>query len=917
MIGRTLGHYRIESKLGEGGMGIVYKARDLHLDRPVAIKVLSAEAVADAERKRRFVQEAKAASALNHPNIITIYDIDRSAPESGSAAAPVDFIAMEYVAGKTLEQAIGSERCGLKLEEAVKYALQAADALAKAHAAGIVHRDLKPANIMATEEGLVKVLDFGLAKLTETVVERASEAAESLKTISAAPTEQGTILGTVAYMSPEQAEGKKVDARSDIFSFGTVLYEIVTGQRPFQGETKVATLAAILNQNAKPVREILAEIPRGLERIIGRCLRKDPRQRFQMMEDVKIALEDLEWEASPATPAGATPHWSRATIFAAALVVALAGAAWWASAGWIRPEASRQAPVLKRLTSDSGLTIEPALSPDGRLVAYASDRAGEGNLDIWVQQLAGGEPMRLTRDKADEREPSFSPDGSRIAFRSQREGGGIYVVSTLGGEPKKIADRGRRPRFSPDGRQIAYWVGTHVAASGAAKIYTVGSSGGAPQEHQPQLAIAVAPIWSPDGKRLLFYGLRAGKGSLEESEDWWLASPEGGEAIPTGAFALFRQQGLLSWPAAGIYPGVWTGQENEVFFSARAGDSVNLWKVGIRPDTGQVTGQPRPLTFGSGLEADPFTTTGAKVVFSSLNENTDLWSVPVDGNQGKVLGEPQRLTPDPAAEKRPALSDDGRRLVFVSNRNGSEDLWLRDLPSGKETALASNVYQGALITRDGSKVGYATRENGKMITYSLSIESTIPQKILADTDDAPWDWSSDGLRILYPGAFNTRMSILNVVSGKQVELIHRPDRAQSRARFSPDGRWISFHARRGPHAQVFIVPVRESGEAPLGDADWIAVTAGESLNALAQWSPDGQLLYFTSNRDGAMCIWAQRLEPATKRPVGAAFAVRHFHETRHALTRQPAWFAMAVVRNRMVFNMDETTGNIWLAEQKK
>ena len=244
MIGKTISHYQILEKLGEGGMGVVYKARDTHLDRLVAIKVLPAEKVADPERKRRFVQEAKAASALNHPNIITIYDIDQT--------DGVDFIAMEYVAGKTLDQRI--PRKGLRLNETLKLAMQMADALAKAHSAGIIHRDLKPSNVMVTEDGLVKVLDFGLAKLTE--VERDEEGTRT----TLLQTEEGAIVGTVSYMSPEQAEGKKVDARSDIFSFGAVLYEMVTGQKAFQGESKMSTLMAVLKQEPKPVSQLVPAI---------------------------------------------------------------------------------------------------------------------------------------------------------------------------------------------------------------------------------------------------------------------------------------------------------------------------------------------------------------------------------------------------------------------------------------------------------------------------------------------------------------------------------------------------------------------------------------------------------------------------------------------------------------------------------
>jgi len=262
VIGRTLRHYKIESKLGEGGMGVVYRALDTHLDRPVALKVLPAEAVANPDRKRRFIQEAKAASALNHPNIVHIYDID--------TADGIDFIAMEFVPGRTLDQVIGHK--GLSLADTLHYGIQIADALAKAHSAGIVHRDLKPPNIMVTDEGLVKVLDFGLAKLTELVGSGDSEA-----TIDQPPrTEEGVIVGTAAYMSPEQTEGRKVDHRSDVFSYGAVLYEMITGQRAFPGATRMSILAAILREEPKPVRESAPGVSPELEKIVTRCCARIP-----------------------------------------------------------------------------------------------------------------------------------------------------------------------------------------------------------------------------------------------------------------------------------------------------------------------------------------------------------------------------------------------------------------------------------------------------------------------------------------------------------------------------------------------------------------------------------------------------------------------------------------------------------------
>ncbi|MGO9262835.1 MAG: protein kinase domain-containing protein [Bryobacteraceae bacterium] len=315
MTGRTISHYEVLEKLGEGGMGVVYKARDSHLKRFVALKVLPPGKVADAERKQRFIREARSASALNHPNIVTVYDIDQS--------DGVDFIVMEYVEGKSLDQLIG--RKGLKLSEVLKYGVQIADALAKAHAAGIVHRDLKPANVMVTGDGRVKVLDFGLAKLSETALLGPEDS-----TLTEQPsTEVGLVVGTAGYMSPEQAEGKTVDARSDIFSFGSVLYEMVTGRRAFRRDSPAQTLAAILHLEPPPLP---AEIPHDLEKVITRCLRKDPAHRFQHMGDVKVELEELQEESdsgkrtaaqAPARPRPRRFLWP--TLAAAAVLVLAAG----------------------------------------------------------------------------------------------------------------------------------------------------------------------------------------------------------------------------------------------------------------------------------------------------------------------------------------------------------------------------------------------------------------------------------------------------------------------------------------------------------------------------------------------------------------------------------------------------------------
>jgi serine/threonine protein kinase/predicted Zn-dependent protease len=347
MVGRIISHYQILDKLGEGGMGMVYKARDSHLNRFVAIKVLRPDKVADADRRRRFIQEAKAASALNHPNIVHIYDIDQ---QDG-----VDYIAMEHIQGRTLDHLIG--RKGLKLGEALKCAEQIADALSRAHAAGIIHRDLKPGNIMVDEHGLVKVLDFGLAKLTETTPAGEDEHTRSL----GATTEKGNIVGTVAYMSPEQAEGKPLDARSDIFSLGSVLYEMVTGRRAFQKESKISTLAAILNQEPAPLS---AEIPHDVEKIVKRCLRKDPAHRLQTMADLKVELEEVKEEAEsrklapvevPTQPRKRRVPWP-AVVAAAIVVLTAAGLLVWQRMH-IKPLTDKDVLVLADFTNTTGDSV--------------------------------------------------------------------------------------------------------------------------------------------------------------------------------------------------------------------------------------------------------------------------------------------------------------------------------------------------------------------------------------------------------------------------------------------------------------------------------------------------------------------------------------------------------------------------------
>ena len=429
--GSILGHCRIQQPLGAGGMGRVYEAADEKLHRTVAIKVLP-PGDADEDMRRRFIREAQAASALNHPNIITVY-------EAGSEGT-TDFIVMERVVGRTLRQAIGEH--GLPARTAVQYASQIAAALAAAHEAGIVHRDLKPSNVMVTDRGLIKVLDFGLAKHSAMVP--GDNVTETSLTLP------GHIVGTVAYMSPEQVQGKNLDSRSDIFSFGSVFYEMLTGRKAFERQSGIETMSAILEKEPAPLKVQVPTVSPGIQRVIQKCLEKNPLDRWQSMFDVKLILDDLLNEVdSPAQATSTTParrrfRWVAIPIAAIAGVLIAVGA--YRLLG-TAPARTEPEPSYRMLTADNGLTDYPAISKDGKFVAFASDRGGKESLNIWLQQIGGGEPIQLTHDSADETDPAFSPDGTRIAFRSEKSGGGIYVVPALGGDAVLLAVAGRNPRF--------------------------------------------------------------------------------------------------------------------------------------------------------------------------------------------------------------------------------------------------------------------------------------------------------------------------------------------------------------------------------------------------------------------------------------------------------------------------------------
>ncbi|MDE3167676.1 MAG: PD40 domain-containing protein [Acidobacteriota bacterium] len=872
--GRRLGPYEIQARIGRGGMGHVYQALDQRLHRIVALKILSGEAAGHALR------EAQAASALNHPNIVTVYEV-------GSLEG-LEYIAMERVEGA----GIARRGARLSLRDALHYAAQIADALAAAHAAGIVHRDLKPGNIMVTSRGLVKVLDFGIAKITGLPA--------SSDEITRTLTSPGVVIGTFSYMSPEQAEGKDVDARSDIFSFGCVLYELVTGRRAFDAETTVATLAAVLAREPRPARELSPGLPAPVAHIIENCLRKKREERWQSMADVKLLL-DAALAGLSAPSAG--PALRRRPLPAAALAAAalLAGAfgAWFLTR--TPPAKPAQARALNQVTFDPGLSMAPAISSDGQLLAWASDRSSDGNLDIWVRQAGAADAMRLTLDPADDTDPSISPDGSRVAFRSERAGGGIYTVPTMGGEAVLFAPRGRKPRYSPDGRWMAYWEGRESGGllPGSAKVFVVEAGGGQPRQLGADLAAALYPVWSPDSQSLVVLA----RGPNDRDADWWRIPIDGRPAEPTHALAAMRKQRLerVAWQRQ-VIPLAWGA--GGVLFAANRYDAGNLWQIPIPP------GVATPVTEGPGYHLQASISANGALAFSSLEWRNEIWSLPVDADRGIARGDIELLTADEADALAPGITRDGARLVYRARIMDRFAIRVRDMASGKRMSLVEG--RDMYIPRiAGDTVVYCDPSGNiyRIGAFGGAVERVCP------ACGFTLGISPDSRRIVFENFANEGLAMFDLSSrAKSTPVAPLPDAVLSGAQFSPDGKWLAFDARSfHSTAQVFIAPADSPQPAPR--ERWIPITEGLSEDIEPAWSPDGNLLYYLSARDGFRCIWARRLDPATKTARGDEFAVKHFHSARRSLRRilgNGGYPGLNAVPGRLIFSFGELTGNIWL-----
>jgi serine/threonine protein kinase len=730
MIGQTISHYRVLERLGGGGMGVVYKAEDMELGRLVALKFLPEDLAGDPQALERFRREARAASALNHPNICTIYEIGKQGEQP--------FIVMEFLDGLTLKRQIGGK--SMEIDEVVSLGIEIADALDAAHSAGIVHRDIKPANIFVTKRGHAKILDFGLAKITQPIRESGGDVSgeQPTTTLDEHLTSPGQTVGTIAYMSPEQVGAKELDARTDLFSFGSVLYEMATGVMPFRGESTGIICNAILERVPVSAVRINPDVPPDLERVISKCLEKERNLRYQHASDIRADLERLKRDNDPSStrvitstaPAPGRHTWMLWTL----VVLLVAGMLAWIVANRQLPTA--QNPLANahftRLTNFGGAKSDPALSPDGKFAAFISNRSGA--FDIWLIETNGSSLVNLTQGRiGDARAPlravGFSGEGLEV-WSAGTEARRLMLWPLMGGAPHNFLDESAAEvAWSPDGTRVVY----HTLKAGDATF--VADHNGNNQRLIVQNEAGLHnhyPVWSKDGRWIYFV---RGRPATREM-DLWRVLADGGAA---------EQLTHLNTDVAYPTP----INEQTVLFVAhnKDGNGPWLWAFDGRTRTSQ--------RVSSGLEqytALAATADGRRLAVGVVNPQVNVWSVPITGRPAEEK--------DVEAVQLPTMRSraprfGGGSLFYLSSRDGADGLWsyrdekAMEIWKGSEGALESP----AAISAAGKNVAFALTRDGKQLMQVMTSDGTQLHPLSSDVDvRGTASWSPDSKWMVVAGS---------------------------------------------------------------------------------------------------------------------------------------------------------------------
>ena len=844
--GYTIASYEVISFITRGGMGEVYLAEDKRLGRKVALKLLPASFTTNDDRLRRFEQEARAASALNHPNIITIFEIRQ--------AAGSHIIATEYVEGETLRQRL--VRAPLTLSETLNIAIQVADALAAAHKAGIIHRDIKPENIMLRPDGYVKVLDFGLAKLSEQVSPAVAAEAPTIQV----RTGSGIVIGTAGYMSPEQARGLSVDHRSDIFSLGAVIYEMVTRRKPFEGETPSDTLAAILKTEPPPLPRVVPGVPAELARIVNKSLRKDREERYQVVKDLWLDLkalkQELEFQKSTSIETK-RPKVGAALALLAVLVVVSA-----ASFGvykWFH----RDMPVerfwdvrLTRLTN-SGNAIDATISPDGKYIVYVlSDRSSQS---LYIRQVStANDKLIVPPARVGYFGITFSPDGNEVYYnlKVNLDGGTLYRVPSLGGTPVKVLEKIDAPiSFSPDGKQFVFVRGNYPnRGESALVIANIDGTGERnlvikknPERFTP--IFFTGPSWSPDGKLIAASIITVGSRSKVVA----FSVDDGSEKVLSPESWLYsaRVQWLPDMSGLLVVAG-----ENPI--------TAMIWHISY-PD-----GRVRRVTNDlNAYRAMGLTQDGKKLATVQSQGLVNLWVVP-DGDARKEVRLPTGNVASFFSLTGSNLSwtPDGR-IVYVSNESGGADIWLTDPDGNNRKQLTANkaVNVSPVVTADGRYIVFVLWQEGKKNIWRMNLDGSNPVQLTSGLADAFPSLSPDSRWVIYTALDGATPNLwrVSIDGGTPLKV---SDHVATTSTVSPDGRFIAFTYPESadPLAspnRVAVIPFEggaptKTYEIPLG---------GTVLTVIHWWAHDGKSIYYTATTNNVTNIWSLPLDGGPPKQV--------------------------------------------------
>ena len=773
--------FEILSGIGAGGMGEVYRARDTRLRRDVALKVLPPEFARDTERLARFQREAQTVAALNHPNVVTIYSVEE--------AEGIHFLTMELIDGKTLAELIPAG--GMALPALLRIAIPLTDAISAAHQRGITHRDLKPANVMVTTDGRVKVLDFGLAKLKH----NSADVNDDLTTIEQL-TGQHQVTGTPAYMSPEQAEGRPVDARSDVFSLGILLYEMATGVRPFRGSSPMSIISSILKDTPQPIAQVREDLPIDLDRTVRRCLAKDPARRYQTALDVRNELEDVQQlltDPAVARPARSGQRSKYQWIgIACGIVIVSVAIIQWRRLGRESYVTPPMRATFTRVTSQPGAEFFPSISPEGKWIVYSGE--GSGNRDVYLQSASGETAINLTADCAqDDEQPAFSPDGEHIAFRSGRDGGGIFIMGRTGEAVRRVTRGGFNPAWSHDGTRLVYTrVRTEIRPQNAeerSEMLVVSANGGEPRVlHKGD---SMMPSWSPQDTRIAFSGRYIQGQPIAGVSNLFTIPTAGGNPEP------LTRGDSIDWNP------VWSADGKHIYFVSNRAGSPNIWRIGVDEASGRPRGEPEPLSSPSSFTAHlSLSSDGRRLAFSSVLETQNIYSLRLDPLKLDAVGDPTPITTGSRYWSSPDPSPDGDWVVFYSQVQPEGDLYvMRTDGSGAMRQLTNDraIDRVPRWSPDGQWIGMFSDRSSNLEVWKIRVDGSELQQITSEHGGVH-TWSPDGKRLAVTRAWRSQAGGSIIVDPNRSA---RDQTATSLApppqpyvdfvtnSWSPNGRWLT------------------------------------------------------------------------------------------------------------------------------